>query len=298
MVTTRALPESDFTAKGGLLIGTASNTSTMLAVGANSRVLMADSAETSGVKWADVPAGADGVSFIYRGAWVSGTAYIAGDWVRYGAALYACNGSVADAAVAPSTDAGWEVAVDPLAPPYLGATQQFFIPGQTLTTVTATSIGVGATRIAPIVIPYGKTIDKLVIEVSTGEASSVARLGVYADTGAGYPGTLLQSGTVACDATGVKSVDITNTASTGLMWLAYKPETSAAGTLAVYGYKDGPVLPYVCSDSTASAANTRIAGYVCSSGETGATMRSTFPTWMGTGFGYAGTAPRVGVVLA
>lgn len=254
---------------------------------------------SGGTNGTDGSDGHDGVSFVYRGLWVSGTSYVAGDWVRHGATLWACNGNVVSNSVAPPSDAGWEIGLAPFAPGYLGATQQFFIPGHTLTTVTATNIGVGATRIAPIVLPASTTIDKLCIEVSAVEASSVGRLGLYADNGNGYPGTLLQSGTFdGSGSTGMRQVDITNTPATGLMWLAYKPETSGAGTLAVYGYKDGTVLPYVCSDSTASAANTRITGYVCSTAETGSTMRSTFPTWLGTGFGFAGTAPRVGVILA
>lgn len=45
----------DVDAKGDILVGTAADTVTKLAVGANNTVLTADSATASGVKWATVP---------------------------------------------------------------------------------------------------------------------------------------------------------------------------------------------------------------------------------------------------
>ncbi len=244
--------------------------------------------------------GADGVSFVFRGPWASGTSYVAGDWVSYGACLWACNGSVVSNSVAPPSDAGWELATNPLSPPYLGATQQMFVKGHTATTVTASTIGVGASRVAPIFIPIGATIDKLTIEVTAAEASSVGRLGIYGcNSNGNYPGTLLQHGTFdGSGSAGMRVVDITNVTSTGLFWLAYKPETSAGGTLAVRGFQDGPVEPWVVNDSAVSATDTMANGYVCSSGENSTTLRSTFPTWNGTGFGYTTKIPRVGVILA
>lgn len=48
-----ALMESDISAKGVILVGTGAGTWEALTVGSNTQVLTADSAETSGVKWAD-----------------------------------------------------------------------------------------------------------------------------------------------------------------------------------------------------------------------------------------------------
>jgi hypothetical protein len=48
---------SNIDAKGDLLAGTADNTIGRLAVGTNGTVLMADSAETTGLKWAAAPTG-------------------------------------------------------------------------------------------------------------------------------------------------------------------------------------------------------------------------------------------------
>ena len=55
---TGAIPESLIDAKGDLIVGTANDTAARLGVGSNGQVLTADSAETSGVKWA-APAGGD-----------------------------------------------------------------------------------------------------------------------------------------------------------------------------------------------------------------------------------------------
>lgn len=62
-------------AKGDLLAGTADNTLARLAVGANDTALVADSAETTGVKWAALT-GAGGVasSVIWRGTAATATA--------------------------------------------------------------------------------------------------------------------------------------------------------------------------------------------------------------------------------
>ena len=46
----------DMNAKGDLLAGTGADTATQVTVGTNDQVLTADSAQTSGVKWATVQA--------------------------------------------------------------------------------------------------------------------------------------------------------------------------------------------------------------------------------------------------
>jgi len=54
-----AVMESDVDAKGDIFVATADNTLTRLAVGTDDQVLTADSAEASGVKWADASGGGD-----------------------------------------------------------------------------------------------------------------------------------------------------------------------------------------------------------------------------------------------
>ena len=60
---TGAIPESLIDAKGDLIVGTANDTAARLGVGSNGQVLTADSAETSGVKWA-APAGGGAVDSV------------------------------------------------------------------------------------------------------------------------------------------------------------------------------------------------------------------------------------------
>ena len=54
-VTGSVIGTSDYTAKGVILVGTTGSAKTPLTVGTNGYVLTADSAETSGVKWAAIP---------------------------------------------------------------------------------------------------------------------------------------------------------------------------------------------------------------------------------------------------
>lgn len=238
-------------------------------------------------------AGSDGVSFTYQGHWVSGTAYASGDWVTYAGVLYACNGNVISSTAVPPSDAGWTVASSPPTPtPYSGA--MFFVPGAT-GTLTFTTIGLGASRIVPLMIPVGASISALAIEVTTGEANSVARLGLYADNGSVYPGALLSHGTVGCDSPGLKTVTLgTPVVSQGLMWLALKAEVGGPATVRGVNSPSS----YVSVDVTVSASNSLACGYVCSSSQNDTSLRSTFPVRLGTGFGYTSTGPRVGVVLA
>jgi hypothetical protein len=50
------IDESLIDAKGDLIVGSAADTAVRVAVGSNNQVLMADSAQTAGVKWATVDA--------------------------------------------------------------------------------------------------------------------------------------------------------------------------------------------------------------------------------------------------
>lgn len=59
-LSTRAVDTNDINAKGDILAGTADNTISRLAVGANDQVLTADSAEATGLKWAAAAGGGGG----------------------------------------------------------------------------------------------------------------------------------------------------------------------------------------------------------------------------------------------
>jgi hypothetical protein len=253
--------------------------------------------KTSGVWGAGVllvgPAGSDGVSFVYLGAWVSGTSYNEGEWVSFGGSLYACNGNVVSNTVVPPLDAGWDLASTVHVPsPFSGAV---YFPHGATNTLTFSNIGAGASRLAPLFVPVGSSIAGLLVEVTTGEASAVGRLCLYSDTGSGYPNEVLDQGTIACDTNGMKSYTFgTPVKGQGLMWVGLKAEI---GTTVAVRSVNSP-SDYVAVDSTVSASNSLACGYVCSSGQNGVTVKSPFPVRLGTGFGYAVSVPRVGVLLA
>ena len=70
-----------------------------------------------------------------------------------------------------------------------------------------------------IIITKSVTIDRLAIVVTNaGDASSVLRLGLWADNGSQRPGTLLAQGTVAGDSTGVKLATVSLTLTPGIYW--------------------------------------------------------------------------------
>jgi hypothetical protein len=98
------LTQSEFDAKGDLLVGTADNARTRLAAGTNYQALMSDSAAAYGVKWSHgltvpfaneaavntwaPPDGAWAWAIAERTKWVR----IAGAWARYGTTLITASG--------------------------------------------------------------------------------------------------------------------------------------------------------------------------------------------------------------
>ena len=73
---------------------------------------------------------------------------------------------------------------------------------------------------SPLLIPRNITVDRIAIDVqAAGAAGKLARLGIYYDGTNKYPGTLLlDAGTVAVDATGVKTITISQALPAGLYW--------------------------------------------------------------------------------
>lgn len=83
----------------------------------------------------------------------------------------------------------------------------------------------GQLTACPIYLPRSGSITDLAVEVVTtpGGAGALVRIGVYADDGTGYPGTLLvDAGTVDCTTTGVKTITLGAALSlpAGRFWLA------------------------------------------------------------------------------
>jgi len=71
----------------------------------------------------------------------------------------------------------------------------------------------------PIILRAG-TLVGIGLEVGTGQASNTFRLGIWNDTGTGYPGSLLvDAGTVDGSSSGLKTITISTAITGGVYWL-------------------------------------------------------------------------------
>jgi hypothetical protein len=91
-----------------------------------------------------------------------------------------------------------------------------------------------ADRIWATPFPLGNmnTISELRVEITTAVAASTVEIGVYADDGTGYPGTLLGRGSVDSSGTGFKTVTglgLTNLLQYKQVWLAMKASSNSIG---------------------------------------------------------------------
>ena len=74
--------------------------------------------------------------------------------------------------------------------------------------------------ILPFYVPVAQSFDRVAVNVTTAAAGN-ARLGIYADSGAVYPGTLvLDAGVVTTGTTGIRWLEANLTLLPGLYWLA------------------------------------------------------------------------------
>jgi hypothetical protein len=96
-------------------------------------------------------------------------------------------------------------------------TGRYYCPVANQTTGT---LATGQLRLSPIWIPQQRTFDRISTNCTVAAASSTVRLGIYADTGSGYPGTLvLDAGTVDTSMTGLKEITISQALAPGLYWI-------------------------------------------------------------------------------
>ena len=87
------------------------------------------------------------------------------------------------------------------------------------------------------------TFDRIGIEVTTGAASSVVRLGIRQSSTAGVAGTLiLDAGTIDSSTTGFKEITISQTLTRGRYWLTCALQTAAGVQVRVRNNPD-PFLP-------------------------------------------------------
>jgi hypothetical protein len=95
--------------------------------------------------------------------------------------------------------------------------------------------GVGSCTAVPFGVGKPTWFDQLGIEVTTAAATGgVIRLGIYADTGQGFPGLLwLDAGLVPSTAAGFVTVTILQLLPAGLYWLAAQPEVASGALRSV-----------------------------------------------------------------
>lgn len=106
-------------------------------------------------------------------------------------------------------------------------------------------------RVAWFPVGNTVTVDRIGIWVNAGVALSVVRLGIYRDTGSGYPGTLvLDAGTIDASSQGFKEITVSQQLTPDLYWVGGVGQTlvtamtiscgPAASTFGVMGYTATP----------------------------------------------------------
>lgn len=91
---------------------------------------------------------------------------------------------------------------------------------------TNTAQATGNLHVMPFFVPEARTFDQILINVATAGAGPI-RLGIYNDTGTGYPGSLLLSaGTVDSAVLGELAITISQNLTPGVYWLAALTETT------------------------------------------------------------------------
>lgn len=158
-------------------------------------------------------------------------------------------------------------------------------------TGTSNTLGNGTGRFSPWVVRRAMRFTRIGAEVTApGEAGSVVRLGIYADDGTGYPGTLvLDAGTIAGDSATVQEITIAQVLNPGLYWVGgvvqNAPTTQpTVRTLAA----DGTGLMPLTAGATPGANQPLGVAFV------GLNMTGAFPaTWPTASPNISGLAARV-----
>jgi hypothetical protein len=156
----------------------------------------------------------------------------------------------------------------------------YFISGRYISSdtnqiaVSTVAISANTIRAYPIIISRSLTIDEFRIEITTGVASTTARVSIYADNGSTYPGAIVSSSDVATYDSSVATT-VANTPSSnitltpGLYWLGIN--SNGAPTLRAIQPSSMPAV----IGRTSSLANTHGIGY--SIAQAYGAMPSTFP---------------------
>lgn len=121
--------------------------------------------------------------------------------------------------------------------------------GTALSTATLTNNVLYA---MPFFVGKNSVLDRVAINITTLQAASAARLGIYADDGNNYPGALvLDAGTVPCTGTGVQTITISKYLKAGFYWLVI---VTNVNSIAIRGLAVAGAAPVLGLDNTLGTA--------------------------------------------
>lgn len=213
-----------------------------------------------------LPISADPGTSSYERMWI--TAYAGGGATT----CTVLRGQEGTSGVAHSIGATWghDPAVADLVPPGLG----LMLPGQYYTNLfddgaahTTTAATLNEVDAAPILVANSVTVSSLVYRVASATASAVLRIGLYADTGHGYPGNLIQDfGTGSAAGAGNVTLTVSQVLTPGLYWIAACNQ-GAVATFFTFApaLRAGAPMPW-----NGANVNFGLAGYYAQAGVSGA----------------------------
>lgn len=128
-------------------------------------------------------------------------------------------------------------------------------------TATSATLGTGTLRLAPVYIPNAVTISRIGADVATiGDAGSKFRIGIYSDTGGGFPGNLLlDAGQINGDSATIQELTVSQALTPGMYWFggAVQAVTTTQPTMRT----GAPSVWIPLPSPTTPAANTTALGY-------------------------------------
>ena len=144
-------------------------------------------------------------------------------------------------------------------------------------------------RLSPVFITSTVLLDRIAGKVTTGAASSTVRLGIYADSGAGVPGSLiLDAGTIDGNSVSTQAITISQVLAPGLYWIG---GVSQGGTPTVQVTSGNSMLGMPHSFGATYDPTISVNGYNMT-GVSGA-LPATY-----TVAAVIGTVPRIGLRVA
>jgi hypothetical protein len=140
-------------------------------------------------------------------------------------------------------------------------------------------------RLVPFYVPSSTTFTRIGVRISTSTGGSSVRLGIYSSNSDNFPTTLvLDAGTVDGSSTGSKSINISQTLSEGLYWLAATPQ--GVSGVGIRSFTTGYTF-YVHSGTVAGGIDANPANCYTVSSISGS-LPSTISSWS-----LGGNAPAV-----